>query len=216
MKKFNDKFNKELKKVLKNEALLTFPDGCKYTGMTKTNKKDNKLIPHGLGFAMWPDKQSYKGQYKNGTFDGWGHYTAPNSHEFIGVWKAGFIAKGEWKKNDGQHYVGDFKKSQFHGTGTMNYSGNYKYEGQWKDNVPNGKGKITYLKNFEKGEKGEVWNGSFNDGEMHGKFEIFCDKQAIFLRHEEGKFIEIKEIKKRIRDLIDPERSLGHIDRKTK
>ena len=49
-----------------------------------------------------------------------------------------------------------------------------------------------------------------------GKFEIFCDKQAIFLRHEEGKFIEIKEIKMRIRNFIDPERSLGHIDRKTK
>ncbi len=49
-----------------------------------------------------------------------------------------------------------------------------------------------------------------------GKFEIFCDKQAIFIRYEEGKFIEIKEIKKRIRDFIDPERSLGHIDRKIK
>ena len=49
-----------------------------------------------------------------------------------------------------------------------------------------------------------------------GTFEIFCDEQAIFLRHEEGKFIEIKDIKKRIRDFIDPERSLGHIDKKIK
>ena len=49
-----------------------------------------------------------------------------------------------------------------------------------------------------------------------GKFEIYCNKQEIFLRHKEGKFIEIKEIKKRIRDFIDPERLLGHIDRKTK
>jgi selenoprotein W-related protein len=49
-----------------------------------------------------------------------------------------------------------------------------------------------------------------------GKFEIFCDKQAIFLRHEEGKFIEIKDIKKRIRDFIDPERSICHIDKKIK
>ncbi len=48
-----------------------------------------------------------------------------------------------------------------------------------------------------------------------GNFEIFCDDQPIFLRHEEGKFIEIIEIKKRIRDFIDPKRLLGHIDRKT-
>ena len=51
---------------------------------------------------------------------------------------------------------------------------------------------------------------------VDGKFEIYCNKQEIFLRHKEGKFIEIKEIKKRIRDFIDPERLLGHIDRKTK
>jgi len=49
-----------------------------------------------------------------------------------------------------------------------------------------------------------------------GTFDISCDEQAIFLRHEEGKFIEIKDIKKRIRDFIDPERSLGHIDKKIK
>ncbi|MDA1338582.1 MAG: SelT/SelW/SelH family protein [Proteobacteria bacterium] len=49
-----------------------------------------------------------------------------------------------------------------------------------------------------------------------GNFEIFCNDKAIFLRHDEGKFIEITEIKKRIRDMIDPERSLGHIDGKLK
>ena len=59
MKISQTKFDKELEKVLKNEALLTFPDGCKYTGMTKKDPKDNKkLIPHGLGLAVWPDKQS--------------------------------------------------------------------------------------------------------------------------------------------------------------
>jgi len=41
------KFDKKLEKVLKNEALITFPDGCKYTGMTKKDPKNNKkLIPH--------------------------------------------------------------------------------------------------------------------------------------------------------------------------
>jgi heterodisulfide reductase subunit C len=181
MKMSQTKFDKELEKALKNEALITFPDGCKYTGMTKKDPKDNKkLIPHGLGFAIWPDKQSYKGQYKNGTFDGWGHYTTPGSQELIGIWKTGFLSKGEMKMKDGQHYVGDFKKSKFHGTGTMNYSGNYKHEGQWKDNIPNGKGKITYLKDFEENEKGTVWKGIFKDGQMHGKFEItFSDGDII-------------------------------------
>ena len=47
--------DKELKKILKTQTLLKFPDGCKFTGMTK--KKGNRLIPHGLGFGLWPDGQ---------------------------------------------------------------------------------------------------------------------------------------------------------------
>ena len=64
--------DKELKKILNTQTLLKFPDGCKFTGMTK--KKGNMLIPHGLGFGLWPNGHSYKGQYKNGQFDGWGNY----------------------------------------------------------------------------------------------------------------------------------------------
>tara|TARA_B100000035_G_scaffold210907_1_gene180530 strand:+ start:1444 stop:1668 length:225 start_codon:yes stop_codon:yes gene_type:complete len=45
-----------------------------------------------------------------------------------------------------------------------------------------------------------------------GRFEIWCNDQVIFSRTTEGKFVEIKEIKMRIRDLIDPDRSLGHND----
>ena len=173
--------NKELEKVLKNKSLITFPDGCKYTGMTKKDPKDNKkLIPHGLGFAIWPDKQSYKGQYKNGTFDGWGHYTTPGSQELIGIWKAGFLSKGEMKMKNGQHYVGDFKKSKFHGTGTMNYSGNYKYEGQWKDNYWHGKGKLIFLKDFEDDEKGTVISGIFTKSVMNGNFEkVYADGEIM-------------------------------------
>ena len=45
-----------------------------------------------------------------------------------------------------------------------------------------------------------------------GSFEIWCNDQLIFSRATERKFIEIKEIKVRIRNLIDPNRPLGHIE----
>ncbi len=45
-----------------------------------------------------------------------------------------------------------------------------------------------------------------------GRFEIWCNDQLIFSRAAERKFIEIKEIKVRIRNLIDPHRPLGHND----
>ncbi len=45
-----------------------------------------------------------------------------------------------------------------------------------------------------------------------GILDIRCDGQVIFSRKEAGRFPEAKELKQLIRDLIDPERSLGHSD----
>lgn len=45
-----------------------------------------------------------------------------------------------------------------------------------------------------------------------GKFDIYIDEQLIWSRSEEGRFPEAKEVKQRIRDIIDPQRNLGHSD----
>jgi selenoprotein W-related protein len=49
---------------------------------------------------------------------------------------------------------------------------------------------------------------------MGGIFEIHLDGQLIFSRKDAGRFPESKEVKQHIRDLIDPERHLGHSDSK--
>lgn len=46
-----------------------------------------------------------------------------------------------------------------------------------------------------------------------GRFEIFCNGVQIWERKQEGGFPEAKVLKQRVRDLIDPERDLGHVDR---
>jgi selenoprotein W-related protein len=43
-----------------------------------------------------------------------------------------------------------------------------------------------------------------------GVFQITCDGQQIWERRADGGFPEAKELKQRVRDLIDPERDLGH------
>ena len=45
-----------------------------------------------------------------------------------------------------------------------------------------------------------------------GVFDIVCNQSLIFSRKQENGFIYIAIIKQRIRDLIDPDRNLGHID----
>ncbi|MEX6505562.1 SelT/SelW/SelH family protein [Jiella sp. M17.18] len=46
-----------------------------------------------------------------------------------------------------------------------------------------------------------------------GVFEITYDGQAIWERKADGGFPEAKVLKQRVRDLLDPERNLGHSDR---
>lgn len=46
-----------------------------------------------------------------------------------------------------------------------------------------------------------------------GIFEVRLNNEIIFSRKEEQRFPEAKELKQRIRDRIDPDRSLGHSDR---
>jgi selenoprotein W-related protein len=46
-----------------------------------------------------------------------------------------------------------------------------------------------------------------------GMFEVRLDGERIFSRSDEGGFPDAAELKRRVRDRIDPERSLGHVDR---
>lgn len=47
-----------------------------------------------------------------------------------------------------------------------------------------------------------------------GIFEIACDGAEIWERKADGGFPEAKVLKQRLRDVIDPQRDLGHADRK--
>lgn len=46
-----------------------------------------------------------------------------------------------------------------------------------------------------------------------GHFEITCDGTRLWERKADGGFPEAKVLKQRLRDLIAPERDLGHADR---
>lgn len=47
-----------------------------------------------------------------------------------------------------------------------------------------------------------------------GIFEVYLDGEQLFSRKQAGRFPESKELKQLVRDRIDPERELGHSDRK--
>ena len=49
-----------------------------------------------------------------------------------------------------------------------------------------------------------------------GVFEVIANGQRIWSREEDGGFPEIKVLKRLVRDVIAPEKELGHVDRQTK
>lgn len=49
-----------------------------------------------------------------------------------------------------------------------------------------------------------------------GVFEVKANEKLIWSRKKEGRFPEITELKQLVRDVIAPERDLGHADRKNK
>ncbi len=50
--------------------------------------------------------------------------------------------------------------------------------------------------------------------ETAGKFAIFINDELVFDRKETGHFIEIKALKQLVRDVVNPEKNLGHSDKK--
>lgn len=50
--------------------------------------------------------------------------------------------------------------------------------------------------------------------EVSGRYSICINEEKIFDRKEQGRFPEIKELKQLIRDKVNPEKSLGHSDKK--
>ncbi|MDI3318786.1 SelT/SelW/SelH family protein [Pinibacter soli] len=50
--------------------------------------------------------------------------------------------------------------------------------------------------------------------EISGRFIISINDEKIFDRKEQGRFPEIKELKQLVRDVVNPDKSLGHSDRK--
>lgn len=46
-----------------------------------------------------------------------------------------------------------------------------------------------------------------------GIFEIWADETLVWERRRDGGFPDVKALEQRVRDRVDPERSLGHLDR---
>ncbi len=61
---------------------------------------------------------------------------------------------------------------------------------------------------------GEIQELSLKPGDG-GIFEVIANDELVWSRKAAGRFPGITELKQRVRDVIAPEKNLGHADRKT-
>jgi len=60
----------------------------------------------------------------------------------------------------------------------------------------------------------DVYGVLLQPSEVSGTYIIRVNDTAIFDRREAGRFPEIKELKQLVRDVVAPDKSLGHSDKK--
>ncbi len=56
----------------------------------------------------------------------------------------------------------------------------------------------------------DVYGVLLQPSEVSGSYIIYIDGKEIFNRTQAGRFPEIKELKQLVRDVVAPEKSLGH------
>jgi selenoprotein W-related protein len=60
----------------------------------------------------------------------------------------------------------------------------------------------------------DIYGVTLHPSEINGRYSISVNNDVLFDRKKEGRFPEIKELKQLIRDKVNPEKSLGHSDKK--
>ena len=60
----------------------------------------------------------------------------------------------------------------------------------------------------------ELYSVELIPSEISGRYIIYVNDSKIFERKESGQFIEVKLLKQIIRDIIAPDKDLGHSDKK--
>ncbi|RVU00305.1 SelT/SelW/SelH family protein [Mucilaginibacter limnophilus] len=60
----------------------------------------------------------------------------------------------------------------------------------------------------------DIYGVLLKPSETAGSYGVYIDDRIIFDRKQNGRFPEVKELKQLVRDIVNPDKSLGHSDRK--
>lgn len=140
--------------------------------------------PDGMGLMQYNDSSCYKGEWKEGKWNGEGSFCS-QTDSIIGNWDKGILnGTAEWR-SERFTYNGDFFNNMPDGIGYINLSDSSFYEGGWMEGLRNGFGYMTfpncdtYLGEWDDNkfngigtytfkESGDCYEGEWKGGLQHG------------------------------------------------
>jgi hypothetical protein len=97
----------------------------------------------GYGEYRFENGDLYKGQFKNGRFEGQGILYFKNGDKYLGNWVASQRqGRGRLEFADKSVYVGAFVNDKMDGEGERTYPDGSRYTGAWRNNQREGEGKL--------------------------------------------------------------------------
>jgi len=133
----------------------------KYSGQFKNN------LPYGKGVLIF-NRGTYKGDFKNGKFDGYGKLITKsssysfNKRSYVGYFKNNYPnGKGQFIKQKGVDRIeeGNFINGKLNGKSKITWS-NSEYNGMVKDGYQNGNGTLIFSRT------GDKWIGVWKKSEF--------------------------------------------------
>ncbi len=108
----------------------------------------------------------YRGQFRDGDFNGKGRYDYANGDRYIGQWKDGEInGRGTFTWKEGDRHTGEWKDGKEHGKGVQRLANGSTYRGDFVNGKRHGYG--TYIARNPKGIVAR-YDGQFRDDQVHG------------------------------------------------
>lgn len=147
----------------KSSPKKKYRSGGSYTG----DRDVVSELRHGIGTYVYPNGETYTGEWKNGLRSGKGVYLYSDGSRYKGEYLLNLRhGKGTYTYKNGDKYRGSYHKGKRQGTGKFTFKSGKIYKGQYKSDKRHGKGVIYYVN----GDRLEI---GYYKGKRHGKGKYF-------------------------------------------
>lgn len=146
--------------------ILTLPDGWRCEGQFSGQNGRGICVPYAEINAGDPYKY-YRGDIRNGTFNGYGLIVYENDDRYEGQIVNGRPnGKGMfYAASENRRYEGDFRNGEFHGQGKYTFADGGRYTGQFAGGQPHGRGVFVAVQD---GQYAFTYSGQFYYGVING------------------------------------------------